>query len=63
MDYYGYSYNVNEHTGIMTIYTNDNKVIAEMSDCKGMSEQDLNVLADEVLNDNGYIKGSYFTEE
>ena len=61
--YYGYNYNVNEHTGIMTIYTNDNKVIAEMSDCKGMSEQDLNALADEVLNDNGYIKGSYFTEE
>jgi hypothetical protein len=63
MNYYGYNYTIDEHTGSMTIYTNDNKVIAEVSDCKGMSEQDLNILADEVLNDNGYIKGNYFTEE
>lgn len=63
MNYYGYNYDVNEHTGNMIVYTNDNKVVAEISGCKGMSEQDLNILADEVLNDNGYIKGNYFTEE
>lgn len=62
MNYYGFNYDVNEHTGTMTIFTNDNKVIAEVSECHDMSEKELNNLADETLNDLGYIKGIYFTE-
>ena len=60
--YYGFNYDVNEHTGVLTIFTNDNKVIAEVSDCNGMTVENLNKLADDVLFDQGYIKENYFSE-
>ena len=62
MNYYGFNYDINEHTGSMTIYTNDNKVISEVSDCLGISKEELDRLADEVLFDLGYIKEPYFME-
>ena len=60
--YYGFNYDVNEHTGVLTLFTNDNKVIAEISDCNGMTVENLNKLADDVLFEQGYIKESYFSE-
>ena len=60
--YYGFNYDVNEHTGVLTIFTNDNKVIAEVSDCNGMTVENLNKLADDVLFEQGYIKENYFSE-
>ena len=61
-NYYGFNYDINEHTGSMTIYTNDNEVVSEISDCFGMSKEELNKLADEVLFDLEYIKEPYFVE-
>ena len=60
--YYGFNYDVNEHTGVLTLFTNDNKVIAEVSDCNGMTVESLNKLADDVLFEQGYIKENYFSE-
>ena len=60
--YYGFNYDVNEHTGVLTLFTNDNKVIAEISDCNGMTVEGLNKLADDVLFEQGYIKENYFSE-
>ena len=63
MNYYGFNYDVNEHTGTMTIYTNDNETLAEISECNGMNKEELNKLADDILYNMGYISDAYFTEE
>ena len=60
--YFGFNYDVNDN-GVMTIFNNDNMVIAEVSECNGMDTQALNNLADEVLVEKGLIKKNYFTEE
>ena len=61
--YYGFNYDVNEHTGEMIIYNNDNEVVSTISGCNGKTEKELNTLADDVLYDLGYITENYFTEE
>ena len=50
--------------GVMTVYgDNGYWQLAEIGECGELSEVELNSLADECLNDLGYIKGNYFTAE
>ena len=63
MNYYEFNYEVNEHTGTMTIYNNDNHVVAEVSLCQDLTEDELNNLADEILAEKGLITDNYFTDD
>ena len=56
-----FSYHVDEQ-GTMTIYTDDERVIATISDCNDQTREDLNALADDTLLDLEYIQKPYFTE-
>ena len=44
----------------LIIYTGNNKIIAVISD---VEESQANIIADEVLNESGYVKGDYFTAQ
>ena len=49
----GYNYTVNDK-GTLTIFTADNRSIADISDCKNLTSIELENLVTEVLIDMGY---------
>jgi len=60
--YKNFQFSIDEHKGSMRITANDGEyLVAEISDCAGRTEDELKILADEILVDLGLIKDSYFT--
>lgn len=51
--YSNYYYTINEHTGTMEIYTHDNRIVSEISGCKGLSKKKLNALFEETIDGLG----------
>ena len=51
-----FNYYINEHDGCLYLFIGENELICTISDCLGMSKAELDLLADEVLTENGYIK-------
>ena len=49
------NYNVDDY-GTLKIY-DGKSIIAEISECSGMNDKQLQDLVDEVLHDLGYLKG------
>ena len=50
-----YNYYVTEE-GTMQIYYTEHHIVAEISNCKGMTEDELNTLFEEVVSQMGEIK-------
>lgn len=48
--YDNYYYHINEHTGSMEIYTQDNRMVCEVSECKGISKNKLDTLFEETID-------------
>lgn len=49
--YDNYYYCVNDHTGTMEIYTKDNRIVSEISDCGGKSDTELDRLFEEIIDE------------
>ena len=59
-----YNYYVNEHDGCLYLFIGDNTLISTVSDCLNRSKADLDLLADDILIEHGYINPNekYFQE-